>query len=261
MATAVKARRKSLFGWLADDGAVLRVAFFAMLAGTVGVLYIDWRELSQASGDASMLPDIPLLPGLLPGLAPSSRGPAVTTDPALLEQPLVVELGVGGVLQLTGTIDQGSAERVATELAARGEYVTRVALNSPGGVVEEAMGIGRLLLAQGLRTSVAAGAICASSCPLILAGGKEREASRAAAIGVHQVYALARADQVPTGAQGAGRAMSEAQRTTAAITRYLQETGVDPAIWVHALETPPEQLYFLTPEELERYRLATVLVD
>ena len=260
MATA-KAQRRGLFDWLADDGAIVRIAFFALLAGTVGVLYIDWRELSEAAGETRMLPDIPLLPGLLPGFAPTPGGPVVTTDPALLEQAMTVELGAGGVLRLVGTIAPGTAELVAAELTARGEYVSDVALNSPGGVVEEAIGIGRLLLERGYKTSVAAGAICASSCPLILAGGKEREASRAAAIGVHQVYAMARAGQVPVGAQGAGMAMSEAQRTTAAITRYLQETGVDPAVWVHALETPPEQLYFLDAEELERYRLATVLID
>ena len=46
---------------------------------------------------------------------------------------------------------------------------------------------------------------------------------------------------------------------TAEITRHLETMGVDPALWLHALETPPSQLYYLTPEELQTYRLATAV--
>src|SRR5690606_10782432 len=31
-----------------DDGAILRVAFYALLAGTAGVVYIDYREREAA---------------------------------------------------------------------------------------------------------------------------------------------------------------------------------------------------------------------
>ena len=33
--------------------------------------------------------------------------------------------------------------------------------------------------------------------------------------------------------------------------------GVDPALWLHALETPPDRLYYLSPEELTTYKLVT----
>jgi hypothetical protein len=33
--------------------------------------------------------------------------------------------------------------------------------------------------------------------------------------------------------------------------------GVDPALWLHALDTPPQALYYLSPEELADYRLVT----
>jgi hypothetical protein len=33
--------------------------------------------------------------------------------------------------------------------------------------------------------------------------------------------------------------------------------GVDPALWLHAMETPPGRLYYLTSEEQQRYRLVT----
>ena len=67
------------------------------------------------------------------------------------------------MLALTGTIDPGAAERVKAEIDAHGEYIKTVALNSPGGAVAEALAIGKLIREKGFSTSVAAGALCASS--------------------------------------------------------------------------------------------------
>jgi hypothetical protein len=133
-----------------------------------------------------------------------------------------------------------------------------VALNSPGGSVDDALAIGALIREQGLATSVAAGALCASSCPLVLSGGAERRAAEGAAVGVHQIYATVAPGALPTGLRAAGEAMSDAQKTTAVITRHLSAMGVDPALWLHALETPPDRLYYLTPEEMTALRLVTV---
>ncbi len=33
--------------------------------------------------------------------------------------------------------------------------------------------------------------------------------------------------------------------------------GIDPALWLHALDTPPQALYYFSPEELAKYRLVT----
>ena len=159
----------------------------------------------------------------------------------------------GGVLRVSGTIDPGSAERFAAEIARVGEYVKRIELNSPGGSVRDALAISRAIRERELDTAVADGALCASSCPLILAGGKARHASSAAAIGVHQVF-------IPQGElRNADNEVSGTQALTAEITRHLEAMGVDPALWLHALETPPSQLYYLTPEELQTYRLATAV--
>ena len=72
---------------------------------------------------------------------------------------------------------------------------------------------------------------------------------------------MASAGDLPTGLAGVGTAMSEAQKTTAIITRYLNTTTVDPAIWLNALETPPDQLYYFKPDELSQYRLVTRFTD
>jgi hypothetical protein len=202
-----------------------------------------------------------VLPAFDPDSPATAPGPVVTTDFETLSEPLSIVLGTGGTLMLTGTIDPGSALRFATEVEARGEYVKTVAFNSPGGSVIDARDIGLLINERGFDTSVAAGEICASSCPLAFAGGKARHATSASAIGVHQVYAAVNPAELPTGIRAAGDAMSDAQKTTAMITRHLTKMGIDPALWLHALETPPDRLYYLSPDELVTYRLVTAMDD
>ena len=72
--------------------------------------------------------------------------------------------------------------------------------------------------------------MCASSCPLFFAGGVTRTAGKKAAIGVHQFYAVTQGETNPA------QAMSDAQSTTARISRHLAEMEVDPALWLHALD-------------------------
>ncbi|MDB5586816.1 MAG: hypothetical protein JWP26_1786 [Devosia sp.] len=243
-----------------EDGAIMRVAFFGLLLGTVSVLYVDYRELSAGEGSALAVPTRPILPPATDPTGPAQGPmPPITTSPDLLDDPVVIALEPGGVLTLTGTIDIGSAERFATEIAARGEYVKTIALDSPGGSVEDALTIATLIHDKGFATSVAAGALCASSCPLVFAAGKGRLATPQSAIGVHQIYAAQLSDDPQAALRVAGAAMADAQTTTARITRFLDIVGVDPSVWVHALETPPDRLYYFTPEELTKYRLVTAL--
>lgn len=240
-----------------EDGAIMRVAFFALLFGTLSVLFVDYRELTEGEGAALATPMQPILPPFNPVGPADGAMPDVTTTPEVLEQPLQIALGSGGALTLTGTFDVGSAERFSTELAERGEYVNIVVLDSPGGSVMDALAIGALIHEKGYATSVAAGALCASSCPIVFASGKERIATPQSAIGVHQIYAASLSGDQQSALRVAGSAMSEAQTTTALVTRHLALTGVDPALWLHALETPPDRLYYFSAEEMTQLRLVT----
>ncbi|WP_375451264.1 ATP-dependent Clp protease proteolytic subunit [uncultured Devosia sp.] len=237
----------------------MRVAFFALLLGTLSVLFVDYRQLTANQGTALAAPMPPILPAIDPAGPAQGPAPAITTSPDVLEQPLAITLQPGGVLALTGTFDLGAAARFATEIEARGEYVATIVLDSPGGSVEDALAIAALIHERAFGTAVAAGALCASSCPLVLAAGVTRTASDQAAIGVHQIYAAQLSGDPQTALRVAGTAMADAQTTTARITRFLATTGVDPAIWLHALETPPDRLYYLTPAEMTKYRLVTAL--
>lgn len=270
--TAAKrfALSRSLPRSLPNDGEIMRGLFYAMIAVIALALIYDYDALRKRQQFSPVEPGManPVLPayspprpspGLSPGSSPQTQSaparerPPVTADPAMLREAMKIELASGGILQVSGTIDPGSAERFAAEIARVGEYVKRIELNSPGGSVRDALAISRTIRERELDTAVADGALCASSCPLILAGGKARHAGSAAAIGVHQVF-------IPQGElRNADNEVSGTQTLTAEITRHLETMGVDPALWLHALETPPSQLYYFTPEELQTYRLATAV--
>jgi hypothetical protein len=102
---------------------------------------------------------------------------------------------------------------------------------------------------------VESGNYCASSCPLAFAGGVERRAGAKAAIGVHQVSAVG-----PTELSQAD-AMENAQRISATAQKYLRDMGIDLGVWLHAMETPSDSLYYFTSAELLELRLATAVDD
>lgn len=176
----------------------------------------------------------------------------IRATPETLAKPMKFTLTGDGVLIAQGSIEPGTAAKFEAKLQALGESVKAVSLNSPGGSLNEAMSMARQVRAHGLMTEVADGAICASSCPLLFAGGVERTAGARAAIAVHQFYTR----PVP-GLRGSIDAMSDAQLTTARVARHLVEMGIDPAAWLLALDTPPTSLYYYSSWELAEYRFTT----
>ncbi|MDO8360357.1 MAG: hypothetical protein Q7T08_09995 [Devosia sp.] len=252
---------RRIIHWAAafEDGAIIRAAFFGLLSATAVILWLDYSELSAQSPTAIAPALSPILPAFDPKSPGGAAGPEVTTPTEMLRQPLEVALTSGGVLALTGTIDPGAADRVAAEIAAHGEYITTVALDSPGGAVADALAIGKLIRDNGFTTSVAAGALCASSCPLVFAGGKQRLATAQSAIGVHQIYAAAPTGSLTSRLAAAGTAMSEAQSMTAEISRYLGSMGISDEVWLRALETPPDRLSYFSTAELIDLKLVTKL--
>ena len=91
-------------------------------------------------------------------------------------KPMTFELVGGGKLMATGTITPGISQAFAAEVGKHGDYIKTVVLNSPGGSVTDALAMGRLIREKKFATEVEAGKYCASSCPLVFAGGVERRA-------------------------------------------------------------------------------------
>jgi hypothetical protein len=181
--------------------------------------------------------------------------PARRIDEALRAR-MTFDLQSDGRLLATGTIEPGTAEIFAAEIAKRGSYVNSVVLHSPGGSVTDALAMGRLIRQKKFATEVEGASYCASSCPLVFAGGVERRAADKAAIGVHQVTAFRKDAGGLTELTGAS-GMDSAQRISAECQKYLREMGIDLQVWLHAMETPKEQLYYFKPDELLGLKLAT----
>ena len=255
--------------WLSDnpDQAILRWIFRSVVTVTIGVLAVDLVSINgwianpdPAATPAELRQGSPTLglPGLVPSiLAPLLPGGDKRLVPLLqpegaMARPMTFELVSGGKLMATGTITSGISEAFAAEVSRRGDYIKTVALNSPGGSVADALTMGRLIRERKFATEVEAGKYCASSCPLVFAGGLERRAGDRATIGVHQVAAIRSAANGPPRDE-----MSVAQNISARCQRYLAEMGVSLQVWVHAMETPHDKLFVFKPDELKSLNLVT----
>jgi hypothetical protein len=250
--------------WLPDnpDETILRWIFRCILAVTVVALVTDLAELNGWSGGSDPTP-----PGEVrqesPALDPPAEAPSILA-PLLkrlmplpqpdrtLAQPITFELAGGGRLMATGTITPGSAQAFTAEVDRHGEYIKTVVLNSPGGSVADALAIGQLIRTRKFATEVEAGKVCASSCPLVFAGGTARRAGERAVIGVHQVAAMQSATNAAPHDE-----MSLAQGISARCQRYLAAMGVNLQVWVHAMETPHDKLFVFKPDELKALNLVT----
>ena len=255
--------------WLSDnpDEAILRWAFRSIVIVTIAALANDlagmngWGGTTDlAAAPAEIKQESPALepPATVPSiLAPLLPGgdkrlmPLPQPDGAMAK-PMTFELVGGGRLMATGTITPGISEGFAAEVSRRGDYIKTVVLNSPGGSVADALTMGRLIRERKFATEVEAGKYCASSCPLVFAGGAERRAGDKAVIGVHQVAAV-----ISATSRAPRDEMSVAQKISARCQRYLGDMGVSPQVWVHAMETPHEKLFVFKPDELKALNMVT----
>jgi hypothetical protein len=256
--------------WLSGypDQTILRWIFRSVVTVTIAVLAVDlanmngWianpdpatapAELKQGSPTLDHLPS--LVPSILAPLLPGGDKrlvPLLQPDGAMAK-PMTFELVSGGKLMATGTIMPGISEAFAAEVSRRGDYIKTVVLNSPGGSVADALTMGRLIRERKFATEVEAGKYCASSCPLVFAGGVERRAGDKATIGVHQVAAISSAANGPPRDE-----MSVAQNISARCQRYLSDMGVSLQVWVHAMETPHDKLFVFKPDELKSLNMVT----
>jgi hypothetical protein len=245
------------------DEAILRWLFRSVVAVTIIVLATDLAGMNGWIGTpepaAEVRHDTPSLdlpdavPSILAPLAPDRDkrlAPRPRPDGAMA-RPMTFELVGSGRLIASGTITPGIFDTFAAEVAKRGDYIKTVVLNSPGGSVADALAMGRLIRERNFATEIEPGKYCASSCPLVFAGGVERRVGDKAIIGVHQVAALGSAAGLPRDE------MNVAQNISARCQRYLGDMGVSLQVWVHAMETPHDKLFVFTPDELKSLNLAT----
>ncbi|WP_163265212.1 hypothetical protein [Chelativorans alearense] len=244
-----------------DERVPTRWLLIALVLGVAVLFGMGLREIVDGNGGFGLRETLSPerlwpVPGRMEDTDQSRLPPAGPRQPAIadremLRRPMSFVFAADGTLRATGSIEPGAVGRLEEELDMRGAAVRRVSLNSPGGALDDAVAMARMLRARGIATVVEDGAICASSCPLVMAGGVERTVGRRALVGLHQFYIAGDTISDPA------RAMADAQMTTARVSRLLGRMGVDPALWLHALDTLPGALYYLSAEEMRRYRLVT----
>ncbi|MGR3703196.1 MAG: hypothetical protein ACU0A4_14035 [Paracoccaceae bacterium] len=238
-----------------------------VLATCLVVADIDARWLPRLTEQRD-LPSGPVSPGdqvrhydpdrVQPGFTDRTNVPGIDMPadmPDRLDFRVIDSADGAQGLLLLGPIRPGDAERFTAHLASMATPPAHIALNSPGGVVSEALAIGRALRSAALDTVMLPGMICLSSCPYVFAAGSQRQASRDAALGMHQHYYDA------PGYMPAFLAVERIQLGQGQTVDYLIEMGIDPGLIRYSLNTPPEEIYLLVEQELLDTRLATGMTD
>lgn len=168
-------------------------------------------------------------------------------DPGQLPDRLVLTKVEEATYRLEGDVSDGDADRVIKLLQDARPAPEWLILQSPGGVVGDALELGRYIRQAGINTRMLSGEYCYSACPYILMGGVEREVQDNAQVGVHQHY-FGESTFLP-----ASFAVEDIQAGQGEVMLYLDEMGIDPLIMVPALTTPPDEIYVLLPEELREF--------
>lgn len=149
----------------------------------------------------------------------------------------------GRILVLvTGDIVPGDADTFTTivkQANSAGKLVVNIRLNSPGGNLLEGVKLADAVRFGKIGTNVGKNATCASACFLVFAAGTTKFANYTARIGVHGA-----SDQ-----SGAETAASEA--ATVSMAKVARELGVPAAIIGRMVVTPPAEMVWLTPQDLE----------
>ncbi|MDX8501666.1 hypothetical protein RFM99_25030 [Mesorhizobium sp. VK4C] len=136
------------------------------------------------------------------------------------------------------------------EALVRTSAATAVTFRSPGGNIQKAMDLGRLIRRLGLGTAQFRASECESACSLAFLGGVIRFAE-AGSIGVHKSSFQG---DIPLSTQ---EAVSAVQQITADVITYIIEMGVDPALLQLSLQYDSNDIRYLSMSEMAKYKVVT----
>lgn len=142
------------------------------------------------------------------------------------------------IIILNGEIAAGDAEQLQnlTKTAnAAGRLVSGVRLNSPGGNLLEGVKLAEAIRFGKIASVVPNGASCASACFIAFAAGAEKFASYSANVGVHGA---------------SNKDGTDAGDATVAMAKIVKELGVPASIIGKMVVTPPDQIVWLSPDDL-----------
>ena len=128
----------------------------------------------------------------------------------------------------------------------------RVFLDSPGGDVDAAMAIGRMLRSRGAIAQILPNRLCASACVLILAGATNRIIATGSRVGIHRLYTAS------TSHKDYAALQAEYRQEESKVKAYLREMNVPESLYDAMMQFPSENIHFLSTAELESYRLSNM---
>jgi hypothetical protein len=111
-------------------------------------------------------------------------------------------------------------------------------LDRLGGSILEGVKLAHIIRFGKIATSVIGTSQCASACFIVFAAGTEKHASYTASVGVHGV------------SDESGQETVEAGAATVTIARIAKDLGVPPSIIGKMVVAPPDQMVWLTPDDL-----------
>ena len=146
------------------------------------------------------------------------------------------------VVSISGEITDGDTDAFKSAVKAAndaGKLVSSIRLNSIGGNLLEGAKLSEAVRYAKVATNVGQGAICASACFLIFAAGETKFANYTAQIGVHGASDQSGEETVQSGA------------ATVSMARIAKDLGVPPAIIGRMVVTPPAEMVWLSPADLQ----------
>jgi hypothetical protein len=152
-------------------------------------------------------------------------------------------------IQISGEIVAGDSDLFIDAVKranAAGKFVENVRLNSMGGNLLEGVKIADAIRTGKISTNVGQRSVCASECFLAFAAGDTKFASYGAQIGVHGA-----SDQ-------SGRETVQSGAATVSMARVAKDLGVPSAIIGRMVVTPPSEVVWLNPQDLQSMGVAMV---
>jgi hypothetical protein len=130
---------------------------------------------------------------------------------------------------------------------------TTVLLNSPGGIVDGGLRLGRAFRETRSTVGVAPGGRCYSSCAYALLGGVSRSVYSGADYGVHQSI---RVDRKP-GAPPTAADKASLREVMTKLRKYTKDMGVNADLLDLVMSTSHEDIRVLDSKELTQMRVVT----
>jgi len=188
-----------------------------------------------------------------------------------------------------GDFGIGSAAQFRALLARLGKQKLPVFFHSPGGLIDEALNIGRLLREKGIVTGIGrtipegcadekkakecsahkksgkkldadlltSRGRCASACSYALLGGKTRMVAPGAALGVHAARSVnienKRVKAVDLSKRTEQQQKASRQRFREKLRAYLREMGIDARLAEVAEGVPHEKMHYLTRNQIAEF--------